>query len=218
VEAGEGSGAADPAREAVLREFSLPPPGEGSGSGQLAGSHLIIVSVTFSATRKNQTMLRQAGFAAVIFLAGSYSILGLAATPRKTEKPDPGRQAVDKVLRDEIGLPLDRREKLSETLKSHPESSSVRWQSGYIHDGNDWHSYDVAASITNSDAWREYLSRRQNSAATFDGQLALADWCRTRHLFDQEQAHLTAALPIAPQNRQPAILQRLGYVQVGTHN
>src|SRR5690348_6703967 len=105
-------------------------------------------------------MLRHAGIVAVVFLAGSYSIPGWAAAPRKSEKPDPGRQVLDKVLRDEIALPVDRREKLSETLRSHPDSASVRWQSGYIHDGANWHSYDVAASIANSDAWREYLSRR----------------------------------------------------------
>ncbi len=162
-------------------------------------------------------MLRRTRIASFVFLAGLFSIPGWAATPRKSEKADPARQVVDKILRDEIAFSLDRREKLSESLKAHPESSSVRWQSGYIHDGDNWVSYDVAASTTDSDAWREYQSRRENAATTFDGQLALADWCRTKHLFDQELAHLTAALPMAPQVQQPALFQRLGYVQVGTH-
>ena len=46
------------------------------------------------------------------------------------------RLAVQKVLRAEMTGRVDRREQLAETLKSQPDSSLARWQSGFVRSGH----------------------------------------------------------------------------------
>jgi hypothetical protein len=141
----------------------------------------------------------------------------LAATPKKAEKNDSARLGVEKVLRAEIAGAVNRREQLAQAIKAQPDSPFAHWQSGFVRDGKTWKSFDEPnPSGANSDSRQDYVSRRQQAEKTFQGQLELADWCRKNRLADQEQAHLTAALALAPPREQTSMLQRLRWQQVGT--
>jgi hypothetical protein len=122
-----------------------------------------------------------------------------AAGKRSAARPDPAMETVDKVLRAELTGQVDRREQLAGALASQPDSPATRWQAGFVRVGKSWRSYDETISTpAESESHREYLTRRENSAKTFDGQLELANWCRKQGLVDQEYAHLQAALTLAP--------------------
>ncbi|MBI3866719.1 MAG: hypothetical protein HY290_32965 [Planctomycetia bacterium] len=162
-------------------------------------------------------MFRQTRIVVIAAVFGLISLPGLAATPKKPEKPDSARASVEKVLRVEIAGRVDRREQLTGTLKALPESSLARWQAGFVRTASTWQSYDAAStSGADHDSRRDYSSRREQAGKTFQDQLDLAGWCRKRGLVDQEQAHLSAALALAPQDEQPSLLARLGWQRVGT--
>ncbi len=161
-------------------------------------------------------MFLQTGIVAAVVLSSLFCLPGLAAT-KKSEKSDSARLAVEKALRAEIASRVDRRAELSAALLAYPDSSFVRWQAGFVRDSKTWQSFDeIHPGLTNSESRLHYLSRRENATNTFESQLNLADWCRKYSFIDQERAHLTAALLLAPQRDQPALLQRLKFQQVGT--
>jgi hypothetical protein len=141
----------------------------------------------------------------------------VAATKKEPGKADPAARSIEKVLRAEAVGQVDRRALLAEALKARSDSPQARWQAGFVRDGKSWRSFDETASTAaNSDIRRQYLMRREEAANTFPDQLELADWCGQRRLADQEQAHLAAALTLAPESDRPPLLARLGYVQIGT--
>jgi len=141
----------------------------------------------------------------------------VAATKKGAGKSDAPAKTVEKVLRAEAAGQVDRRALLDDALQAKSDSPKARWQAGFVRVGKSWRSFDeISSTAANSDIRRQYLARRGAVAQTFDGQLELADWCGERRLTDQEQAHLTAALALAPEGEQPPLLQRLGYLRVGT--
>ena len=136
-----------------------------------------------------------------------------AAGKKAAAKADPAVPAVEKVLRTEV----DRRRKLAATLEQHPDSDAARWQSGFVRDGNQWRSFDETFSSTaEPELLKEYRARRRETAPTSSGQLELANWCKKQGLPDQERAHLSASLALSPSRNDPAVLQRLGYLRLGT--
>jgi hypothetical protein len=140
----------------------------------------------------------------------------IAGTRKAAGKPDSAAETVEKVLRAEAAGQVDRRALLADALKARSDSPTARWQAGFVRAGKSWRSFDETDSTAaNSDIRRQYLARRGEAAKTFEDQLELADWCGRRRLIDQEQAHLAAALALAPESEQPPLLERLGYRQVG---
>ncbi|MGE5194341.1 MAG: polymorphic toxin-type HINT domain-containing protein [Deltaproteobacteria bacterium] len=147
------------------------------------------------------------------------SIISLVAAPafaagnkKSAAKPDPVPGAVERVLRAEVAGAVDRRTQLAETLKQHPNSAPARWQAGFVKDGNSWRSYDALPGETKAgDLLDQYRHRRGEAPLTFRGQLDLANWCRKRGLYDQEHAHLRAALTLGADGEEADILARLGY-------
>jgi hypothetical protein len=156
---------------------------------------------------------------AVAIALGCFTLQAAAPKkPQKTDpKTDPGRPAVEKVLRSEVVGSVDRRDQLAEVLKTRPDSPAARWHAGFVKDGAAWRSFDEPlrddAAVKFLDG---YCRRRNESPQDFRSQLKLANWCRKEGAKDLERAHLLAALRLGPAEEQPALLERLGYVQVGT--
>jgi hypothetical protein len=151
----------------------------------------------------------------VVFFA-SFSLAASAAPPKKSDKPDPSREAVVKALRHEIVAQIDRRSELAAALAKHPDASTILWQSGYVREGRTWRAVEQAGQSSAVDAaLRDYRERREFVVPTPEGQLELADWCRKQKLPDQERAHLRAAMELEPEGDHSAILERLGYLQFG---
>jgi hypothetical protein len=141
----------------------------------------------------------------------------LAATRKESGKGDRAAKSVERALRAEAAGQVDRRALLAETLKARSDSPQARWQAGFVRIGKSWRSFDEPRlTSADSEIRRQYVTRREEAAKTFSNQLELADWCGQRRLADQEQAHLAAALTLAPESERPPLLSRLGYTQVGT--
>src|SRR6266478_4431138 len=103
---------------------------------------------------------KYAGSAVVLF--ASFSLAASAAPPRKSEKPDPSREAVARTLRREIVSQIDRRSELAEALAKHPDASILLWQSGYVREGGTWRAVEQAGQSSAEDAaLRDYRERRE---------------------------------------------------------
>ncbi len=162
-------------------------------------------------------MFRKTLLAVVLIVFGAALSAGhsWAAAKKKTaQKSDPSPAAVEKVLRAEIAGEVDRRSQLADVLSSQPDVATARWQAGYVRDGKSWRSFDEPPAVPVADLVTKYRLRRDDAADSFAGQVDLANWCKKQGLPDQERAHLTAALALASESDQPALLQRLGYRQV----
>ena len=159
-------------------------------------------------------MLRHSFFAAVILTFAVLSDEVWAAAPKKPAKVDPGRDAVEKVLRAEIAGQVDRRMQLADELQAHPDSPSARWQAGFLRSGGSWKGFDEVAEPADAEAVERYVARRGEAAQTFADQIQLADWCRAHRLLDRERAHLTRAMCLAPVGDHSKILERLGFCRI----
>jgi hypothetical protein len=161
-------------------------------------------------------MIRNQLFVLALFISSGVLLTGhssAAAKKASMQPSDPARAAVEKVLRAELVGEVDRRDQLADTLRSQPDSAAARWQAGYVRDGKSWRSFDDPPS--DADRLAQYRLRREGAPQTFAGQVELANWCKKHDLADQERAHLTAAMALAPESDQPALLARLGYRQIG---
>lgn len=148
----------------------------------------------------------------ILIYAGGLSAAGKKNSP----KSDPGLATAEKVLRAEVAGQVDRRDQLAGALRELTDSPAVRWQAGFVRDGNSWHSFDESSTAAKDVALlAEYQSQRREAANDFAGQLSLADWCKQHKLVDQERAHLTAALAVAPADKLDPVRIRLGWQQVG---
>jgi len=161
-------------------------------------------------------MFRRAIVVVVVVSRVGLCTSGSVAAPRKSEKSNAVRDAVEKVLRREQTSQLDRRAELRDDLARYPDSNELRWSAGYVRDGNAWRPVEeIGPSAASDEMLISYAERRSRSSETADGQLDLANWCRQNKLRDRERVHLLAALELAPLKDHPAILERLGYWQFG---
>lgn len=129
---------------------------------------------------------------------------------------DPAGRAVRSVLEREIETGVaNRAEALGGRRKLLRMNDEARWQSGQIRYGSGWATFEnVPKLLQRQGHIRKYRALRNRAANSRDGQLALANWCRTRRLFQRERAHLTAALRLSDNHDEPQIRRRLGFVNV----
>jgi len=154
----------------------------------------------------------------VVSFVMSLAFPALGAAPKKAEKGDPSRDAVIKVLRHEMFATIDRRSELQEILAKYPDANLARWHSGYVREKSAWRPAERAGSANEVDeTLHRYRERREAAPQTSEGQIELANWCRTNKLPDQERAHLIAAMTLAPDEDHSQIYERLGYRLVGDH-
>ena len=129
----------------------------------------------------------------------------------KSDDVDLARRAVEQSLLQEMFSPVDRRRDLDATLQRHPESDLLRWQTGYVRDGDQWRPFEQAAkAVAGTDRRSRYAQRREQAPMTGAGQLALANWCREQGMHAQERAHLSAVLVLEPDLPHVEIHERLG--------
>jgi hypothetical protein len=121
------------------------------------------------------------------------------------------REAMEAELR---GAAADRAAALASAIEAAPDDAAARWQAGFVKQGDEWMPHEaVAKEAVGDERLKEYTKRRDKAAETVAAQLELADWCRTNKLVEQEQAHLMAALQLAPNHA--GVRARLGHVRVG---
>jgi hypothetical protein len=110
-----------------------------------------------------------------------------------------------------------RAELLEQALARDPNHAPARWQSGFVQRDGKWSPYIAGETqVELSSVVRQYWAQRSRSAHTSQDQLALANWCRRHKLFEQERAHLVAALELAVDPNDARLRSRLGFERVGT--
>ncbi len=128
-----------------------------------------------------------------------------------TTEKDAG-SLVEAALRSEFAPDQeDRMEELLETaIERDADYAPAQWRLGKIRVGGQWVNYgqvpDLLADRRNLLAYR---TRRDAAAHTIADHLELANWCRRRKLFDQEQAHLWQVTRLQPDHREARL--RLGH-------
>ena len=138
----------------------------------------------------------------------------------KPEADEAERAKVQQVLQSETATEpnaVNRRGLLQPTQRPETKSDPTWWQSGYVKVGKDWRSVEQSA-VSSGDVGllTEYRQQREAAPKTADGQFALANWCRSHKLADQERAHLMQTLLLAEPNRDvKAIYDRMKFKQLG---
>lgn len=138
---------------------------------------------------------------------------GVGAEPTAADRQP--QEAVLAVLQDEAAGKVEDRTALLEAIRSeNPRAAAAQWQAGYVRWKDKWVKYDAVAEHPGLQAaLQTYERQRQAAADTPVGQMALADWCRTQGLREQEQVHLNRVLALAP-NHEGA-RTRLGWKWIG---
>jgi hypothetical protein len=129
-------------------------------------------------------------------------------------KVDPAAEAVREALQREIyGLETDRSSLLTAAAAVAPQFGPAFWHRGYVRDGkHGWQKHEeVLQSPKLTQQLASYERQRSKVEDTIDGLLALADWCAEHELLDQERAHLTRVIDLAPDHA--AARARLGFVR-----
>ncbi|MEZ6118071.1 MAG: polymorphic toxin-type HINT domain-containing protein [Pirellulaceae bacterium] len=107
-----------------------------------------------------------------------------------------GTKTVDQLVREaqfrEIGGDLATRDALlAEALQLDDDHRLARHRSGFLQVDKDWVAIDDWMDQQQPNRIRmQYVRKRDRTADTAAAQLALANWCASRKLFDEESAHL----------------------------
>lgn len=148
-------------------------------------------------------------------LAGSCGLVctpGWTAAPAKS--PTPPAELGAALQAEARGDETERAAHLEAALQAAPNDARVRGAAGFLRQGDRWVGYDAVAAQAKSDRrLADYRDRRKNSEPTVASQLALADWCKSKRLVEQERVHLTAVLSLDPNHA--AARARLGHSRVG---
>ncbi|MBC7966304.1 MAG: hypothetical protein H7Z17_10320, partial [Fuerstia sp.] len=144
-----------------------------------------------------------------------------SAQAAKPEADEAERAKVQQVLQSETATEpnaVNRRGLLQPTQRPETKSDPTWWQSGYVKVDGEWRSVEKStASSSEVGLWTEYRRQRDDAPKTADGQFALANWCRSHKLADQERAHLMQTLLLAEPNRDvKAIYDRMKFKQLGS--
>lgn len=112
---------------------------------------------------------------------------------------------------------IDRRQALNPAIRPELAANVEWWQAGFVKTSDGWQAAEAIPSAKSGTAILEqYHTKRSAAAKTVVGQMALADWCRSSKLPDQERAHLSQVLMLASPNLDPRpIYKRMGYRLIG---
>jgi hypothetical protein len=155
----------------------------------------------------------------LLALAGGASIAVWASVPvtaaeSQAKTRASAKEAVREALQREVyGLQDDRDAILAKAADADPRLDAARWHQGQVKDEQGkWvdHS-DATSSSAAARRLSEYRKVRDTYEDTAEGQLALANWCASKKLSDQERAHLFRVLDLSPD--QATARQRLGFVR-----
>lgn len=93
--------------------------------------------------------------------------------------------------------------KLREVLTNNGEDETARWHAGFVNFENRWIPARIAhQAVAESKPIAEYRLLRDQYSSSFDGQIWLARWCRSRKLADRERLHWFNVLKIDPSNKE----------------
>ena len=124
---------------------------------------------------------------------------------------------VQKIVREELQRPIDRRAELKPLLLKDPDDAVAHWQAGFVQQGEKWQPFEAPLSADQQKQLDEYRTRRDEAKSGLRGQLSLATWCRQQGLKDQARAHYLAALGLAGNDDERRhIYPRLGYRRLGS--
>jgi hypothetical protein len=139
-----------------------------------------------------------------------------SATRAPRQSPSGETDEVALVLKREAKQPLNRQAELKAVLIREPDSPSAHWHSGDVPKNETWRRYDAPVDAETADLLQSYREARYPLiSGDYKGHLHLAQWCRKHGLPDQEYAHLTAAIDLAPESERAAIADKLGYRAMG---
>lgn len=111
------------------------------------------------------------------------------------------------------GLGQERDELLAKAEALAPEHPGIKWQRGMVFADGRWTpAEEVAVDSVKRAVVAEYVAKRDAAEDSPEGNLALAQWCQERKLFDQERAHLVRVLKYEPDHARARA--RLGYVRI----
>ncbi|MDB5346980.1 MAG: hypothetical protein JWP89_5357 [Schlesneria sp.] len=153
---------------------------------------------------------------AVVLLDSSRALTATAETPRGSGSDASKVQQVLLAEFQEGATNLDRRGLLSPQLESASTSDLVHWQAGYLKAGGKWQPAEQLAGDSSPSNLVDYRRQRNAAPKTAEGQLKLANWCRSQKLVDQERAHLSEMLTLSdPEIDRTPIYRRMGYRPLG---
>jgi hypothetical protein len=155
-----------------------------------------------------------AGLALALAVCG-FSIAGSRPVASRTEGDATPKRVVDGVLSGERdGAVTNRARRLRSAVKQSPNFAPAQWQSGRVNIDGEWVPVEKSIPrLAGDKTLNEYRTMRAKTPRTLAGQLELATWCRQHKLYDQQRAHLTAALEIDPNHA--AARKALGFVRMG---
>jgi hypothetical protein len=127
------------------------------------------------------------------------------------ERAAAAEELVQEALHREIyGLQQERDRLLQEALDLKPDYAPAKWHLGFVRFQNEWVPADIVPQYANRNLRRVAYERlRDEQPDTVSGNLTIANWCREKKLFDEERAHLTRVVDLAPDHQ--AARRRLGF-------
>jgi len=107
----------------------------------------------------------------------------------------------------------DRKGLIDAVIAQSPDNAAGRGLGGFMRYKGQWTTAEaVAQQLQKNAELRQYQQRRGRYANTPTGQRGLAVWCEAHHLPDQQRAHLTRLLQMAPDDAAARV--KLGYVRI----
>ena len=153
-------------------------------------------------------------FAAAVILIGlslaPAAILRAGGPSRDAESESVAAASVRKALQAEVAGDAAARERfLWQANKQDSDFAPARWHAGYVRVGDEWRMVqDAERRTAAAGVVAEYRALRDRHAATIDGQIALARWCRRNRFEDLETLHWWQVLRLNTAHKEAR--QRLG--------
>jgi hypothetical protein len=149
-------------------------------------------------------MKRRLVLGAALVGLGWFSISTAAQAAGKAERKREAAALVSAALQSELAGENDQRAaQLGEALEKTPDFAPALWHAGYVRAGKKWLKVDVLARGQADDArLAAYRLARQKHADTVEGQMELARWCAGKKLVDQQRAHLSRVIELAPNHAE----------------
>lgn len=146
------------------------------------------------------------------------TLWGLAlvlVVPIAARADETAEQLVEQAVQAARAGSLSQRDALLErALQKNPQLATAHWLRGEVRGRQGWQTLTEFQTATAGQLDRiGYSERRTQTAPTAADLLKLADWCAQHHLPEQERAHLTAVLALAPDHTMART--RLQFVRVG---